>query len=312
MTTADLTAPQFTNEDAAREHLEALRWPNGVYCPKCGGFDGITKMQGKSHRPGVFMCNPCRKPFSVTVGTVYERSHIPLHKWLLATHLLASSKKGISSHQLHRLLGITYKSAWFMSHRIREAMDVNGTEPMGGAGKTVEADETFIGRKANHTKGQGTGHKMAVVTLVERGGRARSFKVNKVTAKSVVPIVRANIDREAKFMTDEARHYWAVGTEFAEHGMVAHKRGEYGRGAIHTNTVEGFYSIFKRGMKGVYQHCSERHLQRYLAEFDFRYSNRIALGTNDKDRAEKALKGIVGKRLTYRRTDERAEANTLG
>jgi len=312
MSTANLTAPQFTDETAAREHLEALRWPNGVFCAHCGSFDGITKMQGKSHRPGLFNCNACRKPFSVTVGTVYERSHIPLHKWLLATHLMASSKKGISAHQLHRLLGITYKSAWFMAHRIREAMDDKTTAPMGGNGGTVEADETYIGTKTAHTKGQGTSHKHAVVTLVERGGRARSFKVDKVTARDIVPIVKANVDKDAKLMTDEARHYWQVGTEFAEHGRVAHKRGEYGRGDIHTNTVEGYYSIFKRGMKGVYQHCSERHLQRYLAEFDFRYSNRAKLGVSDVERAAKALKGIEGKRLTYRRINERAQDAPLG
>lgn len=313
MSYAAITNPIFTDETAAREYLEAQRWPDAVSCPRCGSLDGITKMQGKSHRPGLFNCNGCRKPFSVTIGTVYERSHIPLHKWLLATHLMCSSKKGVSAHQLHRLLGITYKSAWFMAHRIREAMDdkTNDT-PMGSGGGTVEADETYIGTKPHHTKGQGSGHKMAVVTLVERGGRAKSFKVDKVTAAEVVPIVRANVDRDAKLMTDEARHYWKVGEEFAQHGRVAHKRGEYGRGAIHTNTVEGYYSVFKRGMKGVYQHCSERHLQRYLAEFDFRYSNRAKLGVSDRERADKALKGIVGKRLTYRRINERAEAASLG
>jgi transposase-like protein len=312
MSTADLTAPQFTDETAAREHLEALRWPDGVFCPHCGSFEGITKMQGKSHRPGLFLCGGCRGNFSVTVGTVYERSHIPLHKWLLATHLLASSKKGISAHQLHRMLGITYKSAWFMCHRIREAMDDKTPTPMGGEGKTVEVDETYIGQKANHTKDSGAHHKMTVVTLVERGGRARSFKVDKATARDIVPIVRANVDKASKFMTDEARWYWKVGTDFEAHGRVAHKRGEYGRGDVHTNTVEGYYSVFKRGMKGVYQHCSERHLQRYLAEFDFRYSNRAKLGVSDAERAEKALKGIEGKRLTYRRTDKRPEAPSLG
>ncbi len=310
--TADLTAPQFTNEDAAREAFEAARWPRGVFCPRCGSFDGIAKMQGKSHRPGLFYCNGCAKPFSVTVGTLCERSHIPLHKWLLAMHLMSSSKKGMSAHQLHRMLRITYKSAWFLCHRIREAMDDKGTEPMGGTGKTVEADETYFGTKPGHTKGPGSDHKMAVVTLVERGGKARSFKVDKATAKDIVPIVRKNADKASKLMTDEARWYWQVGTEFESHGRVAHKRGEYGRGDIHTNTVEGYYSIFKRGMKGVYQHCNERHLARYLAEFDFRYSNRAKLGVSDKERADKALKGIEGKRLTYRRTDKRPEAPSLG
>jgi len=312
MSTADLTNPIFTDETAAREYLEANRWPNEVSCPHCGSVEGITKMQGKSHRPGLFLCGACRGHFTVTVGTVYERSHIPLHKWLLATHLMTSSKKGISAHQLHRMLGITYKSAWFMAHRIREGMTDKGMEPMGGEGKTVEADETFIGQKQGYTKDSGAHHKMAVVTLVERGGKSRSFKVDKVTAADVVPIVRANIAKESRFMTDEARWYWKVGNEFLVHGSVAHKKGEYARGTIHTNTVEGFYSIFKRGMKGVYQHCGEQHLHRYLAEFDFRYSNRVKLGVSDKERAEKALKGIAGKRLTYRRTDKRPEAPSLG
>ena len=312
MSTADLTNPIFNDETAAREYLEAQRWPDAVSCPKCGSLDGITKMQGKSHRPGLFNCNACRKPFSVTVGTVYERSHIPLHKWLLATHLMTASKKGMSAHQIHRMLGITYKSAWFMCHRIREAMKPTETEPMGGEGKTVEVDETYIGQKVGYTKGQGSGHKHAVLTLVERGGSARSFHIDKATAADIVPIVQKNIAKESRFMTDEARFYWKVGNEFLVHGSVAHKKGIYAIGTIHTNTVEGFYSIFKRGMKGIYQHCGEQHLHRYLAEFDFRYSHRAKLGVNDKERAEKALKGIVGKRLTYRRINERAEASSLG
>jgi len=210
------------------------------------------------------------------------------------------------------MLGITYKSAWFMCHRIREAMKPTETEPMGGEGKTVEADETYIGQKVGYTKGQGTGHKHAVLTLVERGGAARSFHIDKATAADIVPIVQKNIAKESRFMTDEARFYWKVGNEFLVHGSVAHKKGEYVHGTIHTNTVEGFYSIFKRGMKGIYQHCGEQHLHRYLAEFDFRYSHRAKLGVNDKERAEKALKGIVGKRLTYRRINERAEATSMG
>lgn len=307
-----MTNPIFNDETAAREYLEAQRWPDAVSCPKCGSLDGITKMQGKSHRPGLFNCNACRKPFSVTVGTVYERSHIPLHKWLLATHLMTASKKGMSAHQIHRMLGITYKSAWFMCHRIREAMKPTETEPMGGEGKTVEVDETYIGQKVGYTKGQGSGHKHAVLTLVERGGSARSFHIDKATAADIVPIVQENIAKESRFMTDEARFYWKVGNEFLVHGSVAHKKGIYAIGTIHTNTVEGFYSIFKRGMKGIYQHCGEQHLHRYLAEFDFRYSHRAKLGVNDKERAEKAIKGIVGKRLTYRRANGQAEAASLG
>jgi transposase-like protein len=286
MSTANLTAPQFTDETAAREHLEALRWPNGVSCPHCGGLEKITKMQGKSHRPGLFLCGDCRGHFSVTVGTVYERSHIPLHKWLLATHLMASSKKGISAHQLHRMLGITYKSAWFMAHRIREAMTDTDATPVGGNGGAVEVDETYIG--------------------------PTTYKhIEHVTAKNISEVLK-DVSRDARLMTDEAKFYREPGKDFASHERVNHKKGEYVRGDAYTNTVEGFFSIFKRGMVGVYQHCDKRHLQRYLTEFDFRYSNRAKLGVSDKERAEKALKGIEGKRLTYRRTDKRPEAPSLG
>jgi hypothetical protein len=270
-------------------------------------------MQGKTTRPGLLKCNDCRKPYSVTIGTLYERSHIPLHKWLLATHLLASSKKGISAHQLHRLLGITYKSAWFMTHRIRESMGpVAGEPPLGGEGKTVEADETYIGRKRDRKVQSGTGHKHAVVSLVERNGRARSFKVDRATPHVIRRIVEDNASPKSALMSDEAIAYKSVGKKFASHEAVNHSKDEYVRGAAHTNTVEGFYSIFKRGMKGVYQHCGEQHLQRYLHEFDFRYSNRTALGVSDKERAEKALKGIEGKRLTYRRTYGRTSPPSLG
>jgi transposase-like protein len=318
MSTANLTAPQFTDETAAREHLEALRWPNGVSCPHCGGLEKITKMQGKSHRPGLFLCGDCRGHFSVTVGTVYERSHIPLHKWLLATHLMASSKKGISAHQLHRMLGITYKSAWFMAHRIREAMTDTDATPVGGNGGAVEVDETYIGPTTySVSKGgrvradRGMAGKRKIVTLVERGGKARSKHIEHVTAKNISEVLK-DVSRDARLMTDEAKFYREPGKDFASHERVNHKKGEYVRGDAYTNTVEGFFSIFKRGMVGVYQHCDKRHLQRYLTEFDFRYSNRAKLGVSDKERAEKALKGIEGKRLTYRRTDKRPEAPSLG
>lgn len=314
MSTADLTNPIFTDETAAREYLEAKRWPAEVSCAHCGSLEGITKMQGKSHRPGLFNCNACRKPFSVTVGTVYERSHIPLHKWLLATHLMSSSKKGISAHQLHRMLGITYKSAWFMCHRIREAMKPEGNEPMGGKGKHVEADETFIGRKAGVAMGHGGfAHKRAVLSLVERGGAVRSFHIDSATADNVAPHIAKHLDAESTLNTDEAKRFIKVGETFkGGHQTVDHSIKEYGRGTAHTNTLEGYFSLFKRGMKGVYQHCDERHLHRYLAEFDFRYSNRAKLGCTDAERAEKAVKGIVGKRLTYRRINERAEEAPLG
>lgn len=295
----------YTDETAARKHLEKLLWPNGPSCPHCGNADParIHELKGKSTRVGLRKCRECEKPFSVTVGTVFERSHIPLHKWVYATHLLTSSKKGISSHQLHRTLGVTYKTAWFMAHRIREAMRPAELAPMGGSGQPVEVDETYIGRQEGQPKTFRSGaHKNMVLTLVQRGGNARSFHVDGHSIASIVPILRTNIRRESDLMTDEALHYRAVGKEFASHGAVTHSKDEYVRGSIHTNTVEGYYSIFKRGMKGIYQHCAEKHLHRYLSEFDFRYSNRIALGVDDAARASKALEGIKGKRLTYRRS----------
>jgi transposase-like protein len=297
----------YTDEAAARKHLEKLLWPEGPFCPHCGNADPkrIHKLKGKSTRPGVYKCNECEKPFSVTVGTVFESSHVPLNKWVYATHLLTASKKGISSHQLMRMLGVSYKTAWFMSHRIRESMRPATMTPMGGEGKPVEVDETYIGQQEGLKTDSSRYHnKNMVVTLVERGGSARSFHTDGHSIASIVPIVRQNIRRESRLMTDKALHYRAVGKEFAEHGAVEHADYEWARGDIHTNTVEGYYSIFKRGMKGVYQHCSEKHLHRYLSEFDFRYSNRVALGVNDEARAEKALQGIPGKRLTYRRPRE--------
>jgi transposase-like protein len=294
----------YTDENAARKHLESLLWPDGPICPRCKGVNTATKLEGKSTRPGVYKCRPCQKPFSVTVGTVFERSHIPLHQWVYATHLLTASKKGISSHQLMRMLGVTYKTAWFMSHRIREGMRPAEFTPMGGSGSAVEADETLIGRREGilgRNIHQGSAHKNIVLTLVERGGSARSFHINSASIDTIAPILRMNIIRESRLMTDKAPIYKNVGKEFSEHGSVDHSIDEYVRGDIHSNTVEGYYSIFKRGMKGIYQHCAEKHLHRYLSEFDFRYSNRIALGVGDAERARRALGGIKGKRLTYRR-----------
>src|SRR5581483_8980118 len=216
----------------------------------------------KSTRPGVWKCRPCQKPFSVTVGTVFERSHIPLHQWLYATHLLTASKKGMSAHQLHRTLGVTYKTAWFMAHRIREAMRPASLTPMGGSGKTVEADETYFGRLEGQPKNPkgGAAHKNMILTLVERGGSARSFHIASASLARIVPIVRTNVRRESEFMTDAALHYRALGKEFNSHNSVLHEANEYVRdGYIHSNTVEGYYSIFKRGMKGIYQHCAEKH-----------------------------------------------------
>ena len=306
------SAPHFRDDDAARSYLERLRWPAGTICPHCG----VIGHSYKTPTPGRYRCaeKECRKDFTVTMNTPMERSHIALHKWLQAFHLMCSSKKGVSAHQLHRTLGITYRSAWFMAHRIRECMRTGGLAPMGGGGKVVESDETFIGRKKGVRKPKsGFGHKNVVLTLVERGGKARSFHVDSIRIADVVPIVRQNVAREAKFVTDEASHYWDVGREFARHDAVNHGLDEYARYerdkdgteyVIHTNTVEGYYSIFKRGMKGVYQHCDEKHLHRYLAEYDFRYNHRSALGFDDGERAALAIKSADGKRLTYKQSNE--------
>jgi transposase-like protein len=295
-----LSEPHFHNEAAAIARLEAIVWPNGPVCGHCGGVGRITPVKGG--RIGLRRCGDCKKQFTCKVGTVFESSHIPVHKWFQAAHLMASSKKGISSHQLHRTLKVTYKTAWFMAHRLREAMRVIGVSPMGGSGKPVEVDETFYGRLEGQPKKGRTAwaNKNVVLTLVERGGSARSFHVDGLRIADLQPIIRANIARETRLMTDEMQSYKDIGKEFASHETVNHRHDEYVRGDVTTNTVEGFYSIFKRGMKGVYQHCSEKHLHRYLAEFDFRYSNRIALGIDDQRRTANALSGIAGKRLLYR------------
>ena len=294
----------FHDERAAYAYVEARIWPKGPICPHCGNADAsrMKLMAGKSTRLGVRQCNECRKPFTVKIGTIFEASHIQLRDWLYAIHMICSSKKGVSANQLHRTLGITLKSAWFLGHRIREAFRSGVLAPFGGAGGIVEVDETFIGQKEDMPKRRGFAHKHAVLSLVERGGRARSFHVAGTTAAHLVPILRANIAKETAVMTDEAGQYAHLGKEFASHDFVNHSAGEYGRGEVHTNTLEGFYSVFKRGMKGVYQHCSEAHLHRYLSEFDFRYNNRVRLGIDDAARSEQALRGIVGKRLTYRQS----------
>lgn len=307
--TTNLTDTIFTDETKAREHFEALRWPQGRVCPHCGTVGNSTLMQGATTRAGLYKCKDCRKPFTATMGTVYEKSHIPLHKWLLATHLLCSSKKGMSAHQLYRMLGFgSYRTAWFMAHRIREAMRPEGGDPMGGGGGPVEVDETFIGRDILNPpapKAQfGIANMNKVLSLVDRTtGEARSFVVKDLRMATITPIIEANIAREAWLMTDEAVRYTGLGWNFAAHGVVNHSKGEYVSledGRITTNSVEGFYSIFKRGMRGIYQHCAGRHLHRYVAEFDFRYTNRIANGVDDTRRAALAVAGTVGKRLTYR------------
>jgi transposase-like protein len=300
MASSVFNSKALQDEAAAYRWVEAQIWPEGPVCPHCGGVDRISPMKGKSTRIGTYKCYQCRKPFTVKVGTVFEASHIPMRVWLQAMVLMCASKKGISTNQLHRSLGVSLKTAWFMSHRIREAMRVVGTEPMGGSGKPVEVDETFYGNVKGEPIRRGTGHKHVVLSLIERGGSARSFHVEGTRSADINPVLRANLSREAHMMTDEATYYNEVGREMARHEKVNHKQEEYVRGDVHTNTAEGFFSIFKRGMRGVYQHCSEKHLHRYLAEFDFRYSNRIKLGVDDGERTARALKGIVGKRLTYR------------
>jgi transposase-like protein len=299
----------YSDENAARKHLEGLLWPDGPVCPHCQAVDKATKLAGKSTRPGVYKCRECEKPFSVTVGTVFERSHVPLHKWVYAVHLLTSSKKGISSHQLMRMLDVTYKTAWFMAHRIREGMRPANPTPMGGSGKIVESDETYWGSKDKDTTREmkarrrgkpGPGGKAKIVALVERDGTARSFKVEDFKTDTIRRILFQNVSRKSRLMTDEGTDM-TIGRHFASHETVKHGANEYARGDVTTNTVEGYFSIFKRGMRGTYQHCAEKHLHRYLSEFDFRYSNRIALGIDDAARADKALEGITGKRLTYRR-----------
>jgi len=324
-----LDSPIFQNADKAREHLEAQRWPHGPNCPHCGNAnsDRITKMEGKAHRPGLYNCMECRQQFSVTVGTVFERSKIALNKWLLATFLLTSSKKGMSAHQLHRMLGVTYKTAWFMAHRIREAMkeDVSSSGPIGGEGKTVEADETYIGkretprnskrpRKDPYTKSgrSGGAQKRIVVGLVERGGKARMFHLNDATKETVRDVLVRNVDRSSTLYTDESRLYTETGKEYDTHRTVKHSAKEYARRegdvVVHSNTIENVFSVFKRGMIGVYQHCGEAHLHRYLAEFDFRYNRRAALKISDTERHDQLLAMIEGKRLTYRRVGEAANA----
>jgi transposase-like protein len=303
-----LSAPHFHNEEAAYAYVEARIWPRGAICPHCGGVERNRKMQGKSTRIGVYKCYDCRKPFTVKIGTIFEASHIPMRIWLQAIFLIASSKKGMSSNQLHRVLGITLKSAWFLSHRIREAMKDGGFDMFGEAGGDVEVDETFIGRDKTIKpdgvkKGRGYAHKHKVLSLVDRkSGKARSMVIDDLKAKTIMPLLSQNILSGARILTDEAGQYRYTGKNFADHAFVRHGIGEYVSKkdqSIHTNTIEGFFSIFKRGMKGVYQHCAHNHLHRYLAEFDFRYNNRVALGVDDQERAENLLQGVKGKRLTY-------------
>ena len=303
-----LSADHFHSEEAAYRFVEARLWANGRSCPHCGVIDKSGPLQGKSTRIGVYKCYACRKPFTVKVGTIFESSHVKLHVWLQAMHLLCSSKKGMSSNQLHRVLGVTLQTAWFLSHRIREAMidlRIDDAGPLGGEGKFVESDETFIGGRARNRAYKAPAPKKAVVALVERKGRVRSHHVPEVTAANLRPILEAEIDKASHLRTDESGVYWKTGEQFTSHSTVNHAQKEYVRGDASTNAAENYFSILKRGIYGVYHHVSEEHLHRYLAEFDFRYSNRIKLGVDDVERTDRALRGVVGKRLTYRTTHRR-------
>lgn len=308
-----LSAPHFHSEEAAYAYVEARIWPEGPVCPHCGGVERISKMQGKSTRIGAYKCYQCRKPFTVKIGTIFEASHVPMNVWLQAMYLIAGSKKGISSNQLHRTLGVTLKTAWFMSHRIREAMRSGDFTPFGQDGGVVEADETFIGFEPHVLSGEfeagkrGFHGKMKVLALIDRNtGRSKAYVVDKIAVDFIMPILRENIAREARLATDDAGVYRRAIKDFAAHGVVRHSKGQYGLGDVHTNTVEGYFSIFKRGMRGIYQWCGKNHLHRYLAEFDFRYSNREANGINDAARADILLAGVIGRRLTYQKSCGRA------
>jgi transposase-like protein len=307
---SNLSRPEFADETKAREWLEAELWPNGPICPRCGTIGEATLMHGKSYRQGLYQCNACREPFTVTVGTLYERSHIPLHKWLAVTHLMMASKKGMSALQISRMLGFPYKTAWFMCHRIRESLRDTAPSSLGGQGKVVEADESYVGGKAKNRKNH-IPPKEAVFSLVERGGKVRSRHVADVSAKTLGQAIATQVDRATYIMTDEAPVYSKTGEKFAGHGTVNHSAEEYVRAYFwHTNTIEGYFSILKRGIIGTFHHVSSQHLHRYLAEFDFRYNEREKLGVSDAQRMAKSVQGIVGKRLTYRRTGEATTAQT--
>jgi transposase-like protein len=311
-----LSKAYMHDEAAAFAHVESIIWADGTVCPHCGVVDRAYKLEGVrtkaskknpegKERHGLWKCRECRKQFTVRKGTIFEESHIEMHKWLQAIHLMVSSKKGISSHQLHRVLEITYKSAWFLTHRIRECMRDGALAPFGGNGGTVEVDETFIGTKHKKSKtARGFAHKNAMLTLVDRDTKqAKSIVVDDIKKDTLVPILRENIAKEAVIYTDEAKQYTKLADDFAGHDFTTHSAGDYvkrEKPEVHTNTVEGFYSIFKRGMKSVYQHCGKQHLHRYAAEFDFRYNNRAANGVNDPERAALALSNAVGKRVLYR------------
>jgi len=299
----NLNSPFFQDEDKARTYLEAQRWPDGAICPHCGGYERIYPVEAnlaKKVRKGLYQCNDCDQQFTVTVGTVFERSKVPLHKWLLATYLICSSKKGISTKQIERSLGVTYKTAWFMMHRIREAMREKETGKMGGGGRFVEVDETYLVNKTKRYDKKPTIYdKEKVITLAERDGGARSFHVKRVTSGTAKKILNEQVFKDTAIITDQSAIYLRATKDYAGHATVNHSIHEYARGSIHTNTIEGYFSILKRGLTGIYQHWSSTHLKRYLSEYDFRYTYREKNGFNDMQRTNIALKGIEGKRITY-------------
>jgi transposase-like protein len=307
-----LNQPHFQDSEKAREYLESVRWPNGPICAHCGVVGGHYQLEGKAHRPGLWKCKDCREQFTVTVGTVFERSKIALNVWLQAVYLLCSSKKGMSSHQLHRTLGVTYKTAWFMTHRIREAMTTYQGGLLGGGGGIVEADETYWGNlKGAPIQRGGYRHKMKVVSLVERGGKVRSFHVRDANVKTLKAVLKSQVSPKATLFTDGAPMYKGIAKRLVKkHDTVEHTANEYARGIVHTNTIESFFSIMKRGLIGTYHHVGVNHLQRYVREFDFRYNHRAAEGFTDDERTRIALKSISGKRLTYKTTNRPQRANS--
>lgn len=304
MAEAILNQPHFQDADKAREYLEALRWPNGVVCPHCGVVGGHYQLKGKATRPGVYKCGSCSDQFTVTVGTVFERSKIALNLWLQAVHLMCASKKGVSAKQIERMLGVTYKTAWFMCHRIREAMAPDYSGMLGGGGNAVEVDETYWGNKAAAREKRNNSEKMKIVSLVDREkGVKRSFHVPTITGETLRPLLKAQINGQTHLMTDEAKYYTILGRTYLMHSTVNHSKKEYARGTVTTNTVESSFALLKRGLVGTFHHVSEHHLQRYCNEFDFRWNMRASQGFNDIMRTNAALKSIGGKRLTYRRLD---------
>jgi transposase-like protein len=308
----ELSHPCYHDDEAARIQLESIRWPNGPYCPLCGSFDRVkpTSTPPKAKGGGWHHCAGCRRRFTVRVGSIFHRSHVPLHKWLLAFRLMAGSKKGFSAHQMHRTLNVDYKTAWFLEHRIRECMDEDDNGPLGGDGKTVEADETFLNKQRGRATWEFTNERgwtknrdrrsVAIFALVERGGAARAMPINNTTSDELRRALKKHASTKSALMTDDWQAYQRPGREFSSHDTVNHSEEEWTRGNVHTQTIENFFSIFKRGMKGVYQHCSEDHLARYLHEFAFRYSHRSALGVEDPERATLAIEGAAGKRLLYK------------